>query len=99
MGNRMKFTFRGNGDLEGAEHDLTVSLLVAEFIHGKPRVRLEAGYDLAPSKKSLRLRVSGPAGETAAQVFAGFCAIRFGEEGYTVESRGFGEDAASKRRS
>ncbi|MCX5999102.1 MAG: hypothetical protein NTU41_05770, partial [Chloroflexi bacterium] len=50
-----------------------------------PRVRLEAGYDVSVGEGCLILQVSGPAGETAAQVFAGFCAVRFGEEGYRVE--------------
>jgi len=51
-------------------------------------VRLEASYDIRSEDGALVLRVSGPAGETAARVFAGFCAVRFGEEGYAVERRG-----------
>lgn len=95
MGDVMRFTFPEPVDLGAVEHDMTLSLLVAEFIHGKPRVRLEAGYDVAPCENSLKLLVSGPAGETAVQVFAGFCSIGFGEDGYLVERRGSGEAATS----
>lgn len=87
-GNLMRFSFREPGDCELVEHDMALALLVAEFLHGKPQVRLEAGYDIREQGGTLVLRVSGPAGETAARVFAGFCAVRFGEEGYSVERRG-----------
>jgi hypothetical protein len=83
MSNVMRFTFREPADLQTVEHDMTMALLVAEFLYGKPRVRLEAEYAVGDS--SFVLKISGPAGETAAQIFAGFCSVRFGEEGYCVE--------------
>jgi len=85
MGNLMRFNFPGPVDLDAVENDMALALLVAEFLYGKPRVRLEAGYYVSSSDGSFVVQVSGPAGETAAQVFAGFCAIRFGEEGYHVD--------------
>lgn len=85
MNNVMRFTFREPVDMEAIEQDIDLALLVAEFLYGKPRVRLEAGYDVNTSDSNLTLDLSGPAGETAAQIFTGLCAIRFGEEGYRVE--------------
>jgi hypothetical protein len=85
MGNVMRFTFREPADLQTVEHDMTMALLVAEFLYGKPRVRLEAEYAVSAGDSSFVLEISGPAGETAAQIFAGFCSVRFGEEGYYVE--------------
>ena len=87
-GNLMRFSFPEPGDRELVEHDMTLALLVAEFLHGKPQVRLEASYDIRGEDGAFVLRTSGPAGETAARVFAGFCAVRFGEDGYSVERRG-----------
>lgn len=85
MGHLMRFSFSEPADLQTVEHDMSMALLVAEFLCGKPRVRLEAGYAVGVGDGSFTLEVSGPAGETAAQVFAGFCAVRFGEEGYRVD--------------
>lgn len=85
MGNLVRFTFPDGSDPEAIEQDVALSLLVAEFIHGKSRLRLEASYDVNPGTGACALRMAGPAGETAALVFAGFCAARFGEEGYHVK--------------
>lgn len=85
MGNEMRFIFRDPVDLQMVEHDMTMALLVTEFLYGKPRVRLEAGYAVNACDGNFMIEVSGPAGETAAQVFAGLCSIRFGEDGYRVE--------------
>ncbi len=86
MGNLMRFSFSEPSNLEAVEKDICMALLMAEFVYGKPRVRLEAGYDIGADDGSFTLRVAGPAGETAAQVFAGLCSIRFGEDGYRVDS-------------
>lgn len=88
MTNCMRFTFGQGVDPEAIEQDMAMALLVAEFLYGKPRVRLEAGYDIDSGNGSLVIDVSGDSGKTAAQVFAGFCAVRFGEEGYSVEHCG-----------
>jgi hypothetical protein len=73
MSNVRQFKFDSPADME----------LVAEFLYGKPRVRLESAYTIKDS--NLTLDISGPAGDTAAQIFAGFCTVRFGEEGYSIE--------------
>jgi hypothetical protein len=84
MGNVMRFTFHEPTDLDTVEQDMALALLVAEFLYGKPRVRLEASYNISAGDGDLTLDVSGPAGETAAQIFTGFCTVRFGEEGYQI---------------
>ena len=84
MSKILKFTFYVEPDPEDIEADLALALFAAECLHGKPRVRLETRYLVGPDGQSCVLEVSGPAGESAAQVFTGLAAARYGEEGMSV---------------
>jgi len=80
MSKILKFTFYVEPDPEDIEADLALALFAAECLHGKPRVRLETRYLVGPDGQSCVLEVSGPAGESAAQVFTGLVSARYGEE-------------------
>ena len=80
MNKILRFTFYAEPDPEDIEADLALAIFAAECLHGRPRVRLETRYLVAPDGQSCVMEVSGPAGEAAAQVFAGLATARFGEE-------------------
>ena len=84
MSKVFRFTFYAEPDPEDIEADLALAIFAAECLHGRPRVRLETRYLVAPDGQSCVMEVSGPAGESAAQVFAGLAAARFGEEGMSI---------------
>ncbi|MFQ6029236.1 MAG: hypothetical protein ACE5Q6_17295 [Dehalococcoidia bacterium] len=84
MSKILRFTFYVEPDPEDIEADLALAIFAAECLHGRPRVRLETRYLVAPDGQSCVMEVSGPAGESAAQVFAGLASARFGEEAVSV---------------
>ena len=64
---------------------MALAIFAAECVYGRPRVRMEAAYDLDAKGKACVLKVSGEAGEAVARVFAGLAAARFGETAYSIE--------------
>ncbi len=84
MSKILKFVFQGEQGLEDVEADLALAIFAAECLHGRPRVRLETRYLVGRGGQTCVMEVSGPAGESAAQVFAGLAAARFGEEAVSI---------------
>ena len=84
MNNVLRFTFAGDCDRDSVEADMALAIFAAECVYGRPRVRMEAAYDLDAKGKACVLKVSGEAGEAVARVFAGLAAGRFGETAYSV---------------
>ena len=84
MNKILRFTFYVEPDPADIEADLVLAIFAAECLHGRPRVRLETRYLVAPDGQSCVLEISGLAGESAAQVFAGLVTARFGEEGMSI---------------
>ena len=84
MSKVFRFTFYVEPDPEDIEADLALAIFAAECLHGRPRVRLETRYLVAPDGQTCVLEVSGPAGESAAQVFTGLATARFGEEAVRI---------------
>jgi len=84
MSKILKFVFQGEQGLEDVEADLALAIFAAECLHGRPRVRLETRYLVGPGGQTCVMEVLGPAGESAAQVFAGLATARFGEEAVSI---------------
>lgn len=85
MSEILRFQFTEPGDFEGVDGDACLAIFAAECVHGRPKTRLEVSYLVDAGGRRCVLKVNGPAGETAAQVFTGLCNERFGEAGFTVE--------------
>lgn len=79
-----RFEFPKGADVETIEADIALSILCAECLFGRPRVRMETSYLVAEDGQSCVVETAGEAGEAAARVFAGLLATRLGEEAYTV---------------
>jgi hypothetical protein len=84
MSKILKFDFQGETGLEEIESDMALAIFAAECLHGRPRVRLETRYLVGTGGETCVMEVLGPAGESAAQVFAGLAAARFGEEAVSI---------------
>jgi hypothetical protein len=84
MNKILRFTFQGDQDQEELQADFALAIFAAECLHGRPRVRLETRYLVDPGGQTCIMEVSGSAGESAAQVFAGLAAARFGEEAVSI---------------
>ena len=84
MSKILRFTFHSEPEQEEIEADLALAIFAAECIHGRPRVRLETRYLVGPGGQTCVMEVSGPAGESAAQVFTGLATARFGEAAVSI---------------
>ena len=80
----LRFRFTNPGDPDLLDDNLAWSLLLAEFVYGKARLRLEASYTVAEDGAACILRVDGEAGEAAARIFTGLSTLRLGEAGFQV---------------
>ena len=86
MSSVLRFNFDGDGDRESVESDMGLAIFAAECVYGRPRVRMEAAYEVDGNGTACVLNVSGEAGDAVARLFAGFSAARVGETGYNVRS-------------
>lgn len=84
MSHVLRFEFSSRPDRDAVEADLAVAIFAAECVHGRPGVRMEARYLVSEDGRSCALEVLGAAGETAARIFTGLAAARFGEDGFRV---------------
>ena len=84
MSQVLRFKFR-EANRETVEADVALAIFAAECVYGRPRVRMEAAYDVDATGKACVLKVSGEAGDAVARVFAGLAAARFGETAYSIE--------------
>jgi hypothetical protein len=80
----LQFKFPHVADSERLEEDLALAIFAAECIYGRPRVRMETGYLFDEGGGTCLVDVRGEAGETAARIFTGLAAARFGEEFLSV---------------
>ena len=81
----IRFKFPETANYDDVEGDVALAVFAAECDFGRPRVRIEAGYDVDAEGRRCVVRVGGDAGEAAARIIAGLAAVRFGEDGYEVE--------------
>ena len=85
MSEIIRFRFPDESTHDDVEGDVALAVFVAECVYGRPRVRIEAGYDVDAHGRLCVLQVGGDAGEATARIIAGLAAVRFGEGGYEVE--------------
>ncbi len=70
---------------EGIDRDIAVAILAAEFLHGRPRVRLGVKqYAVEDDGASATVEVGGKVGEDALCIMIGFFEARCGPTGYSV---------------
>ncbi|GEM_PF-2946724 len=81
----LRFRFADPNDPNLLEDNLAWSLLLAEFVYGKARLRLETGYTVAEDGSACVLRTDGEAAEAVARIFTGLTTLRVGEAGFSVE--------------
>ena len=82
----VRFKFNRPVERGDIEDDVCLAIFCCEWLHGKPRVRLEVGgYLVSEDGTSCVLDVRGPAGEDAARILAGLSTARVGDEALKVE--------------
>jgi hypothetical protein len=84
MSEVIRFQFPESAVREEVEGDACLAIFSAECLYGRPQTLLEAAYLVAADGRSMVLRVSGVAGDTATRVLIGLCAERFGDGGFRV---------------
>jgi hypothetical protein len=85
MSETIRFRFPEVAVREEVEGDVALAVFASECVFGRPRVRIEAGYDVDATGRICVVRVGGDAGEATARILAGLAAVRFGEGGFRVE--------------
>ncbi len=79
-----KFTFKKEVGREFLEKQIAFSVLTAESVFGKAKVRIHAPGFLASDDKVV-INVSSEVGEHIATVFIGLMNVYVGEENFAVE--------------
>ncbi len=92
MGTIMRFNFSDGIEAGEIEADLTLAILCAECLYGRPRVRMEVSYVVDPNGKACVLETAGEAADAVSRVFAGLLTVRLGEHAYSVR-RGLRDEA------
>ena len=91
--------FGDGASMSNVEETLLMSVIAAEGIHGRARVRLDAGFNLDHDRRICTVNADNPVGENIARVFVEFLLLDLGEEGFQVAgSNGFASIRDSKGR-
>jgi len=78
------YRFRRHLDLDEVQDTLTLSVLGAEHLHGRARVRLDGWWRLDRQRRTCQIDASTRVGEVIAQLFTGYLSKEFGENSFTV---------------
>ena len=78
------YQFRRHLDLDEVQDTLTLSVLGAEHLHGRARVRLDGWWRLDRQRRTCQIDASTRVGEVIAQLFTGYLSKEFGENSFTV---------------
>lgn len=78
------FRFRRHVDIDDVQDTLTLSILGAENLHGRARIRLDGSWRLDRQRRTCSIDASTPVGEDIAKLFTGYLGKEFGETAFTV---------------
>ena len=80
-----RYDFSAEVPLGEVEDSLLLAVLVAESLHGRSLVRLDASFCLDEKKQSCVVDAGTEVGRHIARIFTGFLTREFGESAFTVE--------------
>lgn len=78
------YQFRRHLDLDEIQDTLTLSILGAENLHGRSRVRLDGWWRLDRQRRKCEIDTSTEVGQVIARLFTGYLSKEFGENSFTV---------------
>jgi len=79
-----KFTFRRHIDIEGVADALTLSILRAENLHGRSKVRMDGWWRFDRQRRSCVIDAATEVGKSIARLFTGYLSKEFGERSFHV---------------
>ena len=80
------YRFRRQIDIDDVQDTLTLSVLGAENLHGRARVRLDGWWRLDRQRRQCSIDASTTVGQDIARLFTGFLSQEFGEKAFTVRN-------------
>lgn len=86
-----EYSFKRHVPIDDVQDTLTLSILGAEHLHGRAKIRLDGWWRLDRQRRVCLIDASTKVGEDLNQLFAGYLAKEFGERAFTVRRRGNGQ--------
>jgi len=81
---RYEYRFKRHVDIDDVQDTLTLSILGAENLHGRSRLRLDGWWRLDRQRRSCLIDASTAVGADLAKLFTGYLAREFGEGSFQV---------------
>ena len=78
------YTFKRHVPIDDVQDTLTLSILAAEHLHGRAKIRLDGWWRLDRQRRTCQIDASTRVGEVIAQLFTGYLSKEFGENSFTV---------------
>ena len=82
-----KFQIGEEYPMSGVEEALLMSVIAAEGVHGRARVRLDARFGVDLGDRTCCVNSDSPAGEDIAKIFTEFLLLECGDDGFSVEQK------------
>lgn len=88
-GNRTtyRYTFKKRVSIDEVQDTLILSIIGAECLHGRNRIRLEGRWLLDKQRRTCMIDGSTQVGEDIARLFTGYLSREFGEKSFDVRRR------------
>jgi hypothetical protein len=80
-----RYSFSNKLDIQDIEDSLLLAVFVAECLHGRSRMRLDASFNLEKKKRSCQIDAGTEVGSCIARIFTGFLIREFSEANFRVE--------------
>jgi len=90
-----RYQIRRHVDLDDVADSLTLSILGAENLHGRARVRLDGWWRLDRQRRTCVIDASTEVGRDIAKLFAGFMSKEFGEKSFQVRRSPLAQSAGA----
>lgn len=79
-----EYAFGPQADMSQVEETLLLATMAAEGLHGRARVRLEAGFRCDPASRTARVEGGTDVGEAIARIFTALLASTIGEQSFSI---------------
>lgn len=83
-----RYSFKRHVPIDDVQDTLTLSILGAEHLHGRSRVRLDGWWRLDRQRRTCQIDGSTRVGGDLNRLFAGYLAKVFGESAFFVRRSG-----------
>lgn len=79
-----QYSFKRHVPIDEVQDTLTLSILGAEHLHGRARIRLDGWWRLDRQRRVCVINASTPVGADIAKLFTGYLSKEFGESAFRV---------------